>query len=38
MGNYRYESPRVEIIEMKVEQSLLVSSFTGEDIDGWENM
>jgi hypothetical protein len=38
MENNRYESPNVEIIKMQVEQSLLISSFTGEDIVEWEDM
>jgi hypothetical protein len=38
MENDRYESPNVEIITMQVEQSLLISSFTGEDIVEWEDM
>lgn len=33
-----YESPQLEIIEMKTEQALLSSSFTGEGINGWEDM
>lgn len=35
---YNYESPAVEIIKMTVEQTVLSSSFTGEDINDWEDM
>ena len=38
MDNDRYESPKVEIIKMQVEQSLLISSVAGEDIYEWEDM
>lgn len=38
MENDRYESPTVEIIKMQVEQVMLSSSFTGEDIYDWEDM
>lgn len=38
MENYRYESPKVEIIKMHIEQAVLASSFTGEDINTWEEM
>ncbi len=38
MENDRYESPKVEIIKMQVEQSLLISSVAGEDIYEWEDM
>lgn len=34
----RYESPAMEIIEMEVEQPILNGSFTGEDINEWEDM
>jgi hypothetical protein len=34
----RYESPAIEIIKMHVEQVILASSFTGEDINEWEDM
>lgn len=33
-----YESPSVEIIEVQPESSVLISSFTGEDINEWEEM
>ena len=33
-----YRSPEVEIIEMQAEQAILSSSFTGEDINDWEDM
>ena len=35
---YNYESHAVEIIKMTVEQTVLSSSFTGEDINDWEDM
>ena len=38
MENDRYDSPKVEIIKMQVEQSLLISSVAGEDIYEWEDM
>ena len=38
MENGRYESPKIEIIEILVEQAVLSSSFTGEDIYEWEDM
>ena len=38
MENDRYESPKVEIIKMQVEQSLLISSVAGEDIYEWEDI
>lgn len=38
MEMYNYESPAVEIIKMTVEQTVLSSSFTGEDINDWEDM
>ena len=34
----RYESPKVEILKIEVEQGLLSSSFTGEGINNWEDM
>lgn len=34
----KYESPAVEILNMTVEQTVLSSSFTGEDINDWEDM
>ena len=33
-----YESPAVEILKMQLEQAILTSSFTGEDIYEWEDM
>ena len=33
-----YESPTVEILKMQLEQAVLTSSFTGEDIYEWEDM
>lgn len=33
-----YESPSVEILEMKTEQAVLSSSLTGEGINEWEDM
>lgn len=33
-----YESPRVEIVEMLTEQTVLNTSFTGEGINQWEDM
>jgi hypothetical protein len=33
-----YESPAVEILKMQLEQAVLTSSFTGEDIYEWEDM
>ena len=38
MEMYNYESPAVEIIKMTVEHTVLSSSFTGEDINDWEDM
>lgn len=38
MGTERYVSPAIEIIEMESEQPVLASSFTGEDINEWEEM
>lgn len=38
MERDRYESPAMEIIEMEVEQPILNGSFTGEDINEWEDM
>lgn len=34
----RYESPKVEIVEMHIVQAVLSSSFTGENINEWEDM
>lgn len=33
-----YESPRSEIVKMETEQVVLVTSITGESIEGWEDM
>lgn len=33
-----YESPRLEIVEIEVEQAVLSASFVGEDINEWEEM
>ena len=33
-----YESPAVEILKMELEQAILTASFTGEDINQWEDM
>ena len=38
MENEKYESPYVEIIKVEVDQPILTSSFTGEDINEWEDM
>ena len=38
MESDNYRSPEVEIIEMQAEQAILSSSFTGEDINDWEDM
>lgn len=38
MEKERYVSPAMEIIEMQTEQAILTSSFTGEDINEWEDM
>ena len=38
MENEKYESPYVEIIKVEVDQPILTSSFTGEDIYEWEDM
>ena len=34
----RYESPMAEIVGVQVEQTVLSSSFTGENISKWEDM
>ena len=34
----RYESPVTEIVGVQVEQTVLSSSFTGENISKWEDM
>lgn len=33
-----YESPSVETIEIQAENAVLISSFTGEGINEWEDM
>jgi len=33
-----YESPKMEIVEIQVEQALLSASLTGEGINDWEDM
>lgn len=33
-----YESPSVETIEIQTESAVLISSFTGEGINEWEDM
>ena len=33
-----YESPRLEIVEIEIEQAVLSASFTGEGINEWEEM
>ena len=38
MENEKYDSPSVEIIKVEVDQPILTSSFTGEDIYEWEEM
>lgn len=38
MENEKYESPSVEIINLAAAQPILTASFTGEDINGWEDM
>jgi hypothetical protein len=38
MEKDRYESPAVEILKMELEQAILSASFTGEDINQWEDM
>ena len=38
METSRYESPKVEILKMEVEQAMLNGSFTGEGIKTWEDM
>lgn len=34
----KYESPMAEIVGVQVEQTVLSSSFTGENISKWEDM
>lgn len=38
METDRYESPAIEILELKVEQTVMSGSFTGENINEWEDM
>lgn len=38
MENEKYESPSAEIINVVVDQPILTSSFTGENINEWEDM
>ncbi len=38
MEAYRYESPAMDILEIDLEQAVLISSFTGEGINEWEDM
>lgn len=38
MNERRYESPEIEILTVEVDQAILASSFTGESINGWEDM
>ena len=38
MEAYRYESPAMDILEIEPEQAVLISSFTGEGINEWEDM
>lgn len=33
-----YESPVMEIVEMEAGQTVLMTSLTGEGINGWEDM
>ncbi len=33
-----YESPEMEVVEIRPEQALLSASFTGENINDWEDM
>ena len=33
-----YESPCVEIVEIRTEQAVLTASLTGEGINEWEDM
>ena len=34
----KYESPMAEIVGLQIEQTVLSSSFTGENISNWEDM
>ena len=36
--NKVYESPAVEIVEMESGGAVLMASFTGENINDWEDM
>lgn len=38
METDRYESPAIEILELEVEQHVMSGSFTGENINEWEDM
>ena len=38
MENEKYQSPSVEIRKVEVDQPILTASFTGEDINEWEDM
>lgn len=38
MERDRYQSPAVEIMEMQTMQPVLTGSFTGENINEWEEM
>jgi len=38
METDRYESPAMEIVEMQTMQPVVTGSFTGENINEWENM
>ena len=38
METDRYESPAIEILELEVEQTVMSGSFTGENINEWEEM
>ena len=38
MKNDKYESPVIEIVKIELNQAVLVGSFTGENINEWEDM
>ena len=38
MKTDRYDSPSIEILRIEVEQTILTTSITGEDINEWEDM
>lgn len=38
METDRYESPAIEILVLEVEQPVMSGSFTGENINEWEDM